>query len=242
MVATYLRRGLIAGLLAGLLAGLFAFAFGEPAVDGAIRFEEASAASAGHDHTGGQEEEALVSRPMQKVGLFFATGLFGVTMGGIFGIAYAYFRGRLSQGSEWGRSLSLAGAVFLGAIFIPFIKYPANPPTVGDPATIGARTAQYFTMETLSLLVVLVAWWTARSLKERGMSAPARQLSVVAGSLVAFGMLFSVFPPTSATGEFPAGLLWDFRVASLGTQVVFWAGLGMLFGLLGERAARRRPV
>jgi predicted cobalt transporter CbtA len=50
------------------------------------------------------------------------------------------------------------------------------------------------------------------------------------------------FPPTAPTGEFPSGLLWDFRVASFGTQLVFWAALGAVFGLLGERAARRRPV
>jgi hypothetical protein len=249
MVAEYLRRGLLAWLLAGLLAGAFAFAFGEPTVDGAIRYEEASAAAAAagrHSHGGegghshGGEEEVLVGRPMQKAGLFFATGIFGTTMGGLFGIAYSYFRGRLSRESEWGRSLSLAGAVFLGAILVPFVKYPANPPTVGDPATIGARTAQYFSMEALSLLVVLGAWWAARRLKERGMGGPARQLSVVAGSLVAFGLLFLAFPPTSPTGEFPSGLLWDFRVSSLGTQVVFWGCLGAIFGLLGERAARGR--
>jgi predicted cobalt transporter CbtA len=31
-------------------------------------------------------------------------------------------------------------------------------------------------------------------------------------------------------------VLWAFRFSSLGTQVVFWAGLGLLFGWLCERA------
>lgn len=263
MVATHLRRGLIAGLLAGLLAGVFAFAFGEPAVSGAISLEEASAESSssghseqasqgehshseqaeganeGHSHGG---EKALVSRSMQKVGLFFATGIYGISLGGIFGLAYSYFRDRLSQASEWGRSLSLAGAAFVGAILIPFIKYPANPPTVGAPETIGSRTIDYFSMTILSLAVVLVAWWAARRLKERGVSAPVRQLTVVLGSLVAVGILFLIFPPTADTGEFPAGLLWQFRVSSLSTQAVFWAALGALFGLLGERAMRQRST
>src|SRR3954469_12288099 len=107
MIFPYIRRGLAAGLLAGLLAGLFAFFFGEPFVDQAIGLEQAAA--------GGQHGEELFSRSTQKVGLFFATGLSGVAVGGLFGIAYAYFRGYLASKSEWYRSLSLAGAIFIGA-------------------------------------------------------------------------------------------------------------------------------
>jgi hypothetical protein len=163
-------------------------------------------------------------------------------VGGIFGMAYAYFGGRLVSGSEWTRSLSLAGALFVGAFLIPFLKYPANPPTVGDPATIGSRTTAYFAMVALSLLVVLGAWYAARTLRERGVAAPARQLAVGLGIAVAVGVLFLVLPAGPDPGEFPAGLLWDFRLSSLGTQLVLWAGIGVIFGLLCERANRREPV
>jgi hypothetical protein len=166
-----------------------------------------------------------------------------VLVGGIFGMAYAYFGGRLASGSEWIRSLSLAGAIFVGAFLIPFLKYPANPPTVGDPATIGSRTAAYFTMVALSLLVVLGAWYAARILRERGgVGDPVRQLAVGLGVVVAVGVLFLVLPTGPDPGKFPAGLLWDFRLSSLGTQLVLWAGIGVIFGLLCERANRRGPV
>ncbi|MCA1728338.1 MAG: CbtA family protein [Actinobacteria bacterium] len=233
MIAVYLRRGMAAGLLAGLLAGLFAYFFGEQFVDGAIRLEEAAA-------TGDHQE--VFSRSTQKIGLFFATGLFGVTVGGIFGIAYAYFRGRLASTREWYRSLSLAGAVFAGAFLIPYLKYPANPPTVGDPATIGDRTASYLAMVALSLLVILAAWYAARTLRARGTSAPVRQLTVGLGIAVAVGILFLALPAAPDPGEFPSGLLWGFRLSSLGTQLVFWTGLGVVFGLLCERANRREPL
>ncbi len=247
MLASYLRRGIAAGLLAGLLAGLFAFFFGEPSVDGAIQIEEAAAAdqheeevSGGHSHKG---EEEVFSRSTQKVGLFFATGLSGVLVGGIFGMAYAYFGGRLASGSEWTRSISLAGALFVGAFLIPFLKYPANPPTVGDPATIGSRTTAYFALVALSLLVVLGAWYAARTLRERGVvGAPVRQLAVGLGVVVAVGVLFLVLPAAPDPGEFPAGLLWDFRLSSLGTQFTLWTGIGVIFGLLCERANRREPL
>src|SRR5215217_5083116 len=241
MIAPYLRRGMAAGLLAGLLAGLFAFVFGEPFVDQSIQIEEAAAAGHHEEVTSGGQEEEVFSRATQKIGLFFITGLFGVSVGGVFGIAYVYFRGHLASKSEWNRSLSLAAALFVGVFLIPFVKYPANPPTVGDPTTIGDRTASYLAMVVLSLLVVLAAWYAARTLRTREVGAPIRQLTVGLGGVVMVSVLFLALPAAPDPGEFPSGLLWNFRLSSLGTQLVFWTGLGVGFGLLCERANRREP-
>jgi hypothetical protein len=218
------------GLLVGLLAGLFAFVVGEPVLDKAIALEEAS---------GGAHHEEIFSRSTQKVGLFFATGLFGVTVGGVFGISYAYFRERLAANSDLKRSVSLAGATFVGAFLIPFLKYPASPPSVGDPSTIRERTAAYFTLVAFSLLALLVAWLAARALKARGFGAPRRRLMVGAGLVVVVAVLFLALPAGPSADGFPPGVLWAFRFSSVGTQVVFWAGLGSLFGLLCERARRK---
>ena len=245
MIATYLRRGLAAGLLAGLLAGMFAFAFGEPLQDRAVVLEEkadsahaqahAHGAAPGH-HGGGMVE---LSRSTQKVGLFFATGLSGCFLGGIFGIAFALFRPRLSARSDWSRSLSLAAALFAGAALLPFLKYPTNPPGVGGPSTIGSRTTDYFAMMALSLVAVLAAWLAARFLRERSVSMPVRQASVGAGFAALVGLLLALLPPSTDPGDFPAGLLWDYRLSSLGTLLTLWAALGATFGALCERANRK---
>ena len=234
MVSAYLRRGMAAGLLVGLLAGVFAFFVGEPLLDRAVALEEAAHHNEGH--------EEVFSRSTQKVGLFFATGLFGVTAGGVFGISYAFFRDRLASSSDLKRSFSLAGVVFAGAFLIPFLKYPANPPTVGDPATIRERTAAYFTLVALSLFAMLIAWLAARMLKARGFSVARRRLMVGAGLVVAIGVMFLAFPAAPSADGFPSGLLWAFRLSSFGTQLIFWAGLGVLFGLLCERANRKGTV
>jgi predicted cobalt transporter CbtA len=241
LIASYLRRGMAAGLLAGLLAGLFALVVAEPLLDQAIGLEEANhqegPASAAHTH---EDEGEVFSRSTQKVGLFFATGLSGVLVGGLFGLVFAYFRGRMDSESDWTRSLSLAAALFAGAVLVPFLKYPANPPTVGDPDTIGARTVAYFAIVGLSLLAILAAWYVSRLLRERGVSTPVRQLAVGLGLVtVVIGLLVGL-PATTDPGEFPAGLLWNFRLSSLGTQLVLWAGLAALFGLLCERANRKK--
>jgi hypothetical protein len=222
-----------AGLLVGLLAGLFAFVVGEPVLDKAIALEEASE---------GAHHEEIFSRSTQKVGLFFATGLFGVTVGGVFGIAYAFFRDRLAAGSDLGRSISLSGAIFVGAFLIPFLKYPANPPSVGDPSTIRERTAAYFALVALSLLTMLVAWLSARALKARGFDALRRRLMVGVGMVLVVAVLFLSLPAGPTAEGFPSGVLWAFRFSSLGTQVVFWAGLGLLFGWLCDRVRRKEAA
>jgi hypothetical protein len=220
---------------------MFAFAFGEPQLDRAVALEER--ADSAHTHAvaphndGGPMGE--LGRSTQKVGLFFATGLSGCFVGGMFGIAFAFFRGRLMAKSDWSRSLSLAAALFAGAALIPFLKYPSNPPGVGDPSTIGSRTSSYFAMVVLSLVVVLAAWGAARFLRERAVSLPVRQAVVGVGFAAMVGFLLAVLPPAPDPGDFPAGLLWNYRLASLGTLLTLWATLGASFGALCERANRK---
>jgi predicted cobalt transporter CbtA len=62
---------------------------------------------------------------------------------------------------------------------------------------------------------------------------------VVVISAVAF-----VLPEVNEVPEgFPATVLWQFRIASLGGQAVMWGALGLLFGVAAERVvAAREPA
>jgi predicted cobalt transporter CbtA len=233
LTRAYLRRGLAAGLLAGLLAGIFAYLFAEPVLDRAIELENAA-----HEHPG----ETVFDRGEQRAGLILATALYGTAVGALFGLLSAFFRLRSSTLGEWRRSLALAGAVFLGAVLLPFLKYPPNPPGVGvDPSTLTERTMAYLATVALGVLGVLAAWRFARGLE--GASLPARDLAT-GGILVGLLAFLYVAMPDfgAASGHVPAELVWDFRLSSLGTQAVLWAGIGCTFGLLGERASRRETL
>lgn len=233
MVRALLVRGLLLGLVSGLIAGGFAFAFGEPQVDSAIALEEAHAAQEpGHDHA-----EELVSRPGQKAGLFLATGLYGLAVGGIFALVYAGLRGRVGPRSDGGLALAAAGTAFGAVILVPFVKYPANPPAVGDPETISSRTWLYVVMILVGLAATAIAVATAR----RVTAGPwARWVAAAVAFLVPVIAAWQLLPTVDQVPEgFPATLLWQFRLASLGTQLVFWTAFGVLFGWMSERAARR---
>ncbi|WP_405062946.1 CbtA family protein [Kribbella sp. NBC_01505] len=237
-----LVRGLIVGLFAGLLAGTFAYVMGEPRVDAAIAIEEANATAHSHDHgsgdehAAGEEEAPLVSRSGQKAGLFLATGLSGVALGGIFAVGFTLLRRRLRTGNDAYAALGLAAAGFIGVVLVPFLKYPPNPPAVGDPETITRRTVTYL----LTIVIGLLAVWAGVALSRWAAryGDVARLAGGVAGLVVTVVAAYLILPRINEVPDaFPATLLWQFRFASLGTQATLWLLLG--FGYAATVA--RRP-
>ncbi|RSM43720.1 hypothetical protein DMB66_53035 [Actinoplanes sp. ATCC 53533] len=232
-----LLRGLLAGLIAGLLAGVFAYSTGESRIDAAIAIEEAAAqaAPAGDGH----HEEELVSRTGQKGGLFLATALYGVAMGGLLATAYALLRRRLRTPSDTRAAFGLAGAALLGIVLVPFVKYPANPPAVGDPATINQRTISWLAIVVIGLVAVWAGVVASRAPRA---SAPEwlRAAAALAGFLVVVAIGYVLLPSIDEVPDtFPPSLLWTFRLASLGTQVTLWTALGLAFAALLHRQHNR---
>lgn len=230
MLSTYLGRGVAAGLLAGLAAGVFAYFFGEPHVDRALALESGSAFN------------QVVDRPTQRFGLVVAVALYGASVGAMFGFAFASLRDRMAAPDDWTRSLRLSAALFAGLFFLPFLKYPADPPGTGDPSNIGVRTVVYLVTVAVCVAAVFVAWNVARTLREGGTGTAARQALVGAGLVAVLAAFFLAMPPATNPGGFPGDVLWDFRMSTVGTQAVLWAGIGVVFGALCERTNRKKTA
>jgi hypothetical protein len=53
-------------------------------------------------------------------------------------------------------------------------------------------------------------------------------------------------PVNEVPADFPGVVLWRFRIASAGAQLITWTTIGLLFGALARArprsAARRRPI
>lgn len=238
MVGKLLVRGMLAGIAAGLLTFGFARLVGEPQVDQAISFEEKADAAKGE-----APEPEIVSRETQA-GLGLLTGVvtFGAAVGGLFALVFAYAYGRVGAVSARALSAWLALGAFIALVIVPNIKYPANPPSVGDPETIGARTGLFFLMIAISIATMVFSLKVRRRL--------AMKLGAWNGSIVAALVFVAIIAavqlsmPTinEVPAAFPAVLLWKFRVAAIGMQVIMWTTIGLLFGAVVERSALMRPV
>jgi hypothetical protein len=227
---------MLAGILAGLLATVFAMLFGEPPLEQAIGFEAAAEHAAGHI-----PEPELVSRAVQRsIGLLTAGVAAGAALGGIVALVFAVAYQRIGRFSPRALAALLTGAGFVVVVLMPQLKYPANPPSIGEPDTIGLRTALYFEMILIALAALVLAVLLGRWLAARfGVWNASLVAALAFTGIVALVQL--LLPSIDEVpDDFPAGVLWRFRIAALGMQAVLWCGLGLIFGLLAERAVHPR--
>jgi hypothetical protein len=234
--SNFLIRGLLAGLLAGLVAFAVAYVVGEPHVDTAIAVEEASAPTGDSHH----EEAPVVSRANQSTwGLLTGTLAIGVAAGGVTALGAAFALGRIGQLKPTQTTALVAALGFAGLGLVPFLKYPASPPAVGDPATIGERTTLYFAFLAICVVAVVAATMFAARLLRRGGSAYRATVFPAVGFVVIVGLAAALLPTVDEVGDFPADTLWFFRRASILTTAALWATLGIvLTGLIGRLHVR----
>jgi predicted cobalt transporter CbtA len=238
---------MLVGLIAGLLVFGFGKVFGEPQVDRAITFETAldEAQAKAHAAMGGPPEvpqPELVSRPVQAgLGLFTGVMVYCVAFGGLFALVFACANGRVGRLSPRAVSALLGLGGFIAITIVPELKYPANPPSVGDPDTIGIRTALYFVMLAVSIAAMVGAIIVQQRLAPRygGWNAG---LTAAAAYIVVIAVAQLLLPPINEVpAEFPAVVLWNFRIASVAMQVIMWMTLGLVFGALTQRAMAVQP-
>jgi len=255
MVRALLVRGLLAGLLAGIVGFCFAWLVGESSVETAISFESYVEYTVHHE----EPEDEVVSRQLQSTaGLATGTLIYGVALGGIFALVFAAVYGRLWPFAARGTAALLGCLSFVAIYLVPFLKYPANPPSVGEPDTIEFRSAVYLLMLAVSVIAMIFVVIIQQRLVPRfgGWNA-----TLIAGGvyLAIVALCYGVLPTineipqaalpdvidavTDADVTFPPTVLWSFRVAALGLQAAIWVTLSLVFGALAQRQLEsdRRP-
>lgn len=229
-----LKAALVSGMLAGVVVAFFHLVLAERVIDRAIQLE--------HERNrarGVAPAEPVIGRPVQKVGLVVGFILYGAVWGLVFGAAYAVIGERLPAGTAAGRIWVLAALAGWSVAVFPFAKYPANPPGVGDPASIWYRQALYFGFAALSIAGVGIALALSRLRRAResapGWTAWRAPLAIYAAYVV---VLYLVMPANPDPVRMPAGIVWTFRSLSLVGLVLFWASLGAAFSRLEARSSR----
>ncbi|MDQ3569458.1 MAG: CbtA family protein [Actinomycetota bacterium] len=222
-----LRRGVLAGAGAGAALALFLRLVGEPTMARTMVLEA--------QRDGGGAGEQLFSRGAQEVGGALGALAYGVCLGVVAAVVLARGRRPPAAQSERRRAMALAATGFVTVVLVPFLKYPANPPGVGDPHTIGRRTALFLALLGWSVLASWASWRLHGRLRERGWHQHRRWVAAAGVYAAAVAAALMVMPSSPDVVEVPAGLLWRFRTASLAGSAVFWAVLGWILGVVAQR-------
>jgi predicted cobalt transporter CbtA len=224
-----IARGLLAGAIGGVVAFLFARTFVEPVITRALAYEEA------HEH-GHEHGVEMFTRGVQaNIGMGFGVLAFSVAMGALFAVVYSVAYGRVGGLSTRGLSVALACAMFLSLYVIPFLKYPPNPPAVSLEETIRQRTLLYLLTVVLSAALLVAAVYLGHRLAAQ-VGQWSATLIAAGGYVVAIAVVMLVLPTIDETpADFPADVLYEFRLYSLGTQFVLWAMIGLVFASMADR-------
>jgi predicted cobalt transporter CbtA len=231
-----MRSALVGGIAGALAAGLFHFLLTEPLLDRAVAVETL------RHMAEGTYQEPVVGRDAQRVGLFVGFLLYGLSWSLLFGAAYHLSQRWLPAWGAVKRGLLVALVGFWAVALFPALKYPANPPGVGDPDTIGYRQALYLGLLALSVAGAVLAGVLARRLDRGWWPAVVFGLAYAA-------VVYLALPSNPDATTAPPEVVTAFRGLSVAGLLVFWLTLGLVFGLLlrredgqGAPAGRRRPA
>jgi hypothetical protein len=231
-VGAFIRRGLAAGLAGGAAMAAFLLLVGESSIRQALVIEAA--------RSGGEHGEELFSRSQQVEGGVIAALLYGLLLGAVFAVVYAATRSHRGPMSDFRRSVCLGAIGYVTVVVVPALKYPANPPGVGDPDSIGSRTVAYLTLLGASILLAVLVRMLWLRLRDRGFTEEVQV--VVAGGVwfLAVALAVILWPANPDVVSLPAQLLWRFRLAALGGALALWTTLAIVFGWANARPALRR--
>lgn len=233
-LATVLKAAVFAGLLGGLVAAGFHWIFTEPLIDRAVEIEQHS-----HGSPAVSAVEPVVGRPAQKLGLFIGFLLYGGAWGLLFGLLAHAVRPWYADIGYGRQGVFLAVLLGWAVAIFPLLKYPANPPGVGELETIGFRQQLFLGFIALSLIGTIVALAFERRLRRAGNMARA---GVMAAYACCLAILFLAFPSNPDPVRLPPELVDEFRLLSLIGQLVFWTAMGGIFWWRCRQVSRAAPA
>jgi len=228
---------LLAGCFAGIIHGAANLAIVEPYLDEAIGIENQNLFASGEEKDTPQFwVEYSAYRDWQKGGQILAGAILGTSIGALFGIVFAYSRKILPGQHNMEKALVLAGIMWLTIYLIPFLKYPANPPTVGDSETVVLRAILYLTFIAISGFSVIGFYQLSKKFQGR------KKLVAVIGYAAFMTAMFVVMPSNPDEITAPMELVNGFRVMSVVAVSVFWLALGIILGLFWQKIQPDKPI
>ena len=226
----FLAIVLVSGALAGTIHGIANLAIVEPYLDEAIGIENQNLFASGEEEDTPQfRAEYDAYRNWQKGGQILAGAILGTSIGALFGIVYALSRNSLKGKNDIQKTFVLAGIMWLTMYLIPFLKYPANPPTVGDGETVVLRAILYLSFIAISGFGAVGFYQIYKRLKQN------TKVLAIACYAVFIGMVFVLMPPNPDEITAPMDLVNGFRAMSVVAVSVFWVSVAVILGGLWHK-------
>lgn len=219
---------LVSGASSGLIQGVATFVIVEPYLDQAIGLENQGLFEAGiEENTVAFQTNHEEYRVWQKSGQILASVILGVSFGSLFGVVFAYSKDSLPGNHNLKRSLLLAAIMWFALYLIPFIKYPANPPTVGEAETVLLRSVLYIFFVMISGIGVIVFYKLSKRLDKKFLAVFCYAAFIITS--------FILLPGNPDEISAPANLVNEFRLMSVLAVSSFWVSIGVISGLLWNR-------
>ncbi len=221
---------LVSGAFAGLIHGTVNFAIVEPYLDQAIGIENQNLFESGEvENTPDFWVEYEGYRIWQKSGQILAGVILGTSIGSLFGIIFALGRNSLPGSNDVKKALVLAGIMWFTLYLIPFLKYPANPPTVGDSETVVLRAILYLSFIAISGIGALSFYKLSKKFKN------TKKLVGLIGYGVFITAVFLIMPENPDEITAPMNLVNEFRIMSVLGVSSFWLSVGLILGFFWNR-------
>ena len=221
---------LSSGAFAGFIHGTVNFAIVEPYLDQAIGIENQNLFASGEEKDTPEfwvEYEGY--RVWQKSGQILAGVVLGTSVGALFGLVFALSRNSLPGNNDVKKALVLAGIMWFTMFLIPFLKYPANPPTVGDPETVVLRSILYLSFITISGFGAFASYKLSQKFQNN------RKLVALIGYGIFISVVFFTMPENPDEITAPMDLVNEFRVMSFLGVTSFWVSIGVILGFFWNR-------
>lgn len=228
---------LASGALAGLIHGSVNLVIVEPYLDQAINIENQHLFASGEeDNTPDFWVKYNGYRVWQKSGQLFAGVILGTSIGALFGIVYALSRTSLPGNNDFKKALVLAGIMWLTLYFIPFLKYPANPPGVGDADTVVLRGILYLSFISISGFSAVVFYKLSKKFEYK------KKFVALVGYTVFISIVFIAMPNNPDEITISASLVDGFRAVSILGVSSFWISVALILGMLWNRFKPHREI
>src|ERR687897_3256729 len=220
---------LLAGAIAGTILGAINQVAVEPYIDYAVELEMQNTNQSSQIIN---PAEFTAYRLWQRGGEMLAGTILGLSIGSLFGIVFAYTHSSVPGSNNKKKALIVAGIMWFVLFLIPALKYPANPPAVGDPETIYYRQSLYVAFLAISGFSALGLAFLYRKMASSNNTKkaiiPSAYAAIMAGAYLAM-------PANPDPINAPIDLVIGFRITSAITISVFWALLGIIFGTFWDK-------